>query len=92
MSHTPGPWTVEPCQDTFEVGILDKDGDLVAVTYNQKCVANARLMAAAPDLLDACKAILDDLNGIMPPELVQRFGSSRILLRNAVTKAEGREA
>lgn len=59
MSHTPGPWKANGnCVDT------GRGAAPVACAYdpddhnhvNEICKANARLIAAAPDLLAACKA------------------------------------
>jgi len=58
--HTPGPWTAKG-QYVFAgpdcIGICDTDNASV-----ERCEANARLMAAAPDLLEAlrtCIAMID---------------------------------
>ena len=55
MKHTPGPWEKRHSYG-IEINIFAGD-DLVAVAYaweGQKGNANARLIAAAPDLLAAC--------------------------------------
>ena len=67
MAHTPGPWVVGPIDDTV-VTHLGKDGiryEVAAVDgdYNDPdewpiMEANARLIAAAPDLLAALKEVL----------------------------------
>ncbi len=67
MSHTPGPWRYERATDGFRAP--DKD-DFQIVAQNSVCPgtvwggaftpegkANARLIAAAPDLLEALKAL-----------------------------------
>lgn len=62
MSHTPGPWKVS-------TGLIFSDGFLVADPFVgehenhppehfPEYAANARLIAAAPDLLAACEAAL----------------------------------
>jgi hypothetical protein len=74
MKHTPGPWTVERGHDgrigrdgrirDVQVTIalvtrgvdLDPDDDLGGPTFE----ANARLIAAAPELLAALKTLFDD--------------------------------
>src|SRR5438552_2211842 len=61
MSHTPGPWINRGC-DTIEGG----DGFTVARNYSDRNAerdtaeheANARLIAAAPDLFDALRSII----------------------------------
>lgn len=58
--------------------------------------ANARLIASAPELLAACKAVLDGLNsyedagGIVAAHLC-RSSVVQSLLRAAISKAEGKE-
>lgn len=54
--------------------------------------ANARLIAAAPDLLEACKAALKTLDwmaDLMPNN--ELATPQRAALRAAIAKAEGRE-
>ena len=72
--HTPGPWTTdeadhdEPYQDIrIQAG---KRGicrvwidDAPVHDYNAEQRANARLIAAAPDLLEALKALLNAESG-----------------------------
>ena len=56
--HTPGPWTVTP--DSFVMaGSRPSIGVARVITHAKEFVANARLIAAAPDLLDALKALVD---------------------------------
>lgn len=56
--HTPGPWRIE--NDT----ICSTDGDIAKMHF-QSCrgrnteKANARLIAAAPDLLRACSQLIE---------------------------------
>jgi hypothetical protein len=66
--HTPGPWTcgLRPMQDgVFIVEALGEQVDtLVATAHsnirtNQEATANARLIAAAPDLLAALIRVLE---------------------------------
>ena len=65
--HTPGPWTIH--NDTFPMEVRDvKNSDVVAkiggtglsVESPEECEANARLIAAAPELLEALNGISDD--------------------------------
>lgn len=69
MKHTPGPWVVKPDLDENGLGSFGicKDGDsTLAVTCGrvtprliEKARANAQLIAAAPDLLQALEYLLD---------------------------------
>jgi len=61
MAHTPGPWTVSG----NEINVKDKDGDFVATTLKydeavgtQQDYDNAKLIAAAPDLLAALESMI----------------------------------
>lgn len=67
-THTPGPWTLEP--------VLDQRGDETVAVYSAQglfityalprvsacaeLAANARLIAAAPDLLAALEDVMSD--------------------------------
>ena len=64
MRHTPGPWAVNPTGDigpwyvgTQDEGIADCD---LGFCGAEEFEANARLIAAAPDLLEACERLMRD--------------------------------
>jgi hypothetical protein len=71
--HTPGPWPIKVTGDRkrIRVGVGLVDGPRgydVAEVYSDDCdgeeaEANAHLIAAAPDLLDALCVAADYLNG-----------------------------
>ena len=100
MAHTPGPWVVGPIDDTA-VTHLGKDGiryEVAAVDgdYNDPdewpiMEANARLIAAAPDLLAVVKAMVVEycdytiINNLGNPETQHNIK----LARAAIAKAEG---
>lgn len=100
--HTPGPWfigTVD-CNHGKCEKIVDKHGRPVFDGNSDYCRiqgkdvffvdaydADLQLAAAAPELLEACKAALDHLDGCShgyPDELWDQ-------LETAITKAEGGE-
>ena len=65
--YTPGPWQVAETRHKYDTLIRNKDYDPVASTnfagYSPKtAAANARLIAAAPDLLEALKTSNDALS------------------------------
>jgi hypothetical protein len=64
--HTPGPWIV--C-GTYQPAIVAYDDSVVAnCPQNNGChEANARLIAAAPDLLDVLMEFLTDQETMNPP-------------------------
>lgn len=80
--HTPGPWT--HCQeDNFITtrdgrGLLEWQARSLHVTPEERD-ANARLIAAAPDLLKACRQALAALKGREHDQF----------LRDAIAKATG---
>lgn len=93
IKHTPGPWVataqgndtiyihdINPMGKTFgtiaEIGSDSKYPEIYAIDK-----ANAQLIAAAPDLLEALKNIENDDNSI-PPAIW-------LLVKNAIAKAEG---
>ena len=91
-THTPGPWVV---QESFNEGVnlLVKPvpGQVVAeVDKGPNMVGNARLIAAAPDLL----AALCELVGIAEFDLLDDksnvWRSALINANAAIAKAEGR--
>jgi len=61
--HTPGPWTVNGAGGTFaKIARLTPAGVIVSanrVPQPAEEISNARLIAAAPDLLEALKALHD---------------------------------
>lgn len=93
-SHTPGPWFVGGETDHGEILICsDARPTICAVDPGARewCTqANARLIAAAPDLLDALQSILPDAvaNHVGGPDTELRINSARA----AITKATGRIA
>lgn len=58
-NHSPGPWHIEP--DENDQIIVDASGENVGEAYGNSDstnVANARLIAAAPELLEALEGLL----------------------------------
>ena len=94
--HTPGPWevVVNPYStgryvysaDNRRLAIVnEKDAGLEA----DESRANARLFAAAPDLLDALELLMDYQNGPPLPSYGHRWNEAMELARAAIAKAEG---
>jgi hypothetical protein len=68
MSHTPGPWfsvrnehywEIRTASDRFEGSQIGNACSSEFVNDGQHAEANARLMAAAPDLLDFAKKVVE---------------------------------
>lgn len=84
FKHTPKPWVYNP--ETNEVRTLNgyyiAYADVDTPKYAEQEIANAKLIAAAPDLLEALMYVRDDLNMILgqKKELAK-------LINNAIEKA-----
>ena len=104
-AHTPGPWKVDspPRTVTFEPAFA-VNGDygpplafVLGSDDHPEVRANARLIAAAPDLLEALEAALpwidlargSDLNTDASHEAIDRIEAQA---RAAIAKAKGEEA
>lgn len=85
--HTPGPWESKDYDgDTTEIFACDADGTYVGRVNqeNPQHEANARLIAAAPDLFDAA------YNTLMAFESYEGPGDNELsFLMKAVKKALG---
>lgn len=66
-NYTPGPWDFwsgYTAFDQIEAEITAQDGDVVVAQYNnltEQGEFNARLIAAAPDLLEALEELVGDI-------------------------------
>jgi hypothetical protein len=85
-THTPAPWTLKP-QATNHQTLTGATAGLIADIHKDE---DARLIAAAPELLDACRCALADLEGIVD-ELPGDHPAYLTIqeLRAAITKATG---
>lgn len=88
LEHTPGPWNHDK---TFPTSVWANDiwiasTNVEAVRTLEEKTANARLIAAAPDLLEAPKAVLPELNEL-PTHAYHRLAP---IVHAAVSKAEAR--
>ncbi len=90
--HTPAPWHLTENSDGLARGIHGAHGPVLVNIVNwggisransENGQANARLIAAAPDLLEALVAVNDFISG--KPDAVEPFG----LVRAAIEKATG---
>jgi len=92
MSHTPGPWKAMKTEHGWHVGpqpdgvcsIWDNTDSATHATQE----ANARLLAAAPDLLEACEAIADAMSDAQPGGLA-RIRRALKQVADTIAKAKG---
>lgn len=94
IAHTPGPWARDGVTvfadlgdgiNACDIAVMINDGVLPLAQKE----ANACLIAAAPDLLEACKLAKSTLNVNGHTEQ-ERAGAVRIC-NAAIAKAEGRQ-
>lgn len=85
--HTRGPWETKPARIGRDVAIVAAGKFIVAEAFEDireageqspEVTANARLIAAAPDMLEALKAMLPFVHGLMEHEI-----------KKVIAKAEG---
>ncbi|KKN15544.1 hypothetical protein LCGC14_0984890 [marine sediment metagenome] len=84
MEHTPGPWVwgTSPEADHYFV-YQDKPGATAAVALVNG-LGDTHLIAAAPDLLEACEVVLKKL----PDGIANSYLSLKTQLQNAIAKAK----
>jgi hypothetical protein len=99
-AHTPGPWTLRSARLSGDVGIAagSYDGPIAEVFEELRrgvlrpevARANARLIAAAPDLLAACEDAVEELRAD-ENYVGDNGGEAEFLvkLRAAIAKARG---
>lgn len=94
-THTPGPWNIlwvnvaKDPRDNSAASIETGTGSIIALNLAKKehAEGNARLIAAAPDLLAACNRALTELaEPVMLHVALPRICAE---LRAAIAKAEG---
>lgn len=93
-----GPWVAtEPLSPMEGVPIRSQDGQRIATFHGDANgplppytdpVANATLAAAAPEMLEGCRAALDRLEAIESMFEVDSYGTTE-RLRLAIAKATG---
>lgn len=95
--HTPGPWRLErTAEGEFDGAVLAERGDnngtfrvclFKYMGHSETAEANARLISAAPELLEAIKELIH-----LPGYNAQAFGGAVPMAKilKAIDKAEGR--
>lgn len=100
--HTPGPWVVDPCWDILG-STDDGNGMVCQITTDAvpraEAIANARLIAAAPETTDALRKLVNEVSALggFGPEIEALIGVTnwRVLMtrvqeaREVLAKAEG---
>lgn len=96
--HTPGPWTVSDKNSYDDFNIRDGDKRVVAQAIHpwtvdnaaDEVAANARLIAAAPDLLAALEAVVRDVERVAKNDVI--WPATLKQARAAIRKATAERA
>lgn len=98
MKHTPGPWNLHAgyvygenmqkylIADTFDFMHTNKAAARHSCISPEESEANANLITAAPDLLEAAKALT---SGMYAGHVPERKYKQVVALRKAISKATG---
>lgn len=99
--HTPGPWILDYDKGTTQDILSRKHGGICTVRRagrhdNETFAANARLIAAAPELLSALRQTLDALeiaheyaSKTAPALACVKWAETKDAARSAIAQAEG---
>lgn len=96
-THTPGPWQMYPSSEQMQVNVGVPDsaiGHAIAFGNTQaEAQANARLIAAAPDLLAALQYVLDahDYDGALTMGTARLSPAIRARIEREIAKATGQD-
>lgn len=95
-THTPGPWTLNDARST-RVDLIDTQqghavGEIVWVDVRNP--ADARLIAAAPDMLETLREIVEWLDGAESFPIIRAVSCVQALhaARAAIVRATGGQA
>lgn len=96
MKYTSGPWKYRTVDESIG-GIDDDNGNVIGQSFdlaikdpkerNTVRIANAKLMAAAPELLEALKLIVEWQMAIMEGKSTKGYPGTEAVA--AINKAEG---
>ena len=99
MEHTPGTWkaagpSCSPLHDAGDYAIVDTDGAIIAETFRQvskdgtrPAEANAKLIAASPDMLEALEEIAGYRGSLYDNPKLNDWAGVAMLLKERARKA-----
>ena len=96
--HTPGPWTTDGKAETDTLDIVSPLGRITLIDCEfsdeseDVLTANARLISAAPDLLDVVKELYDLLSHYCDDDPSSEEWETLKAARAAIAKATGESA
>lgn len=83
--HTPGPWTAKEVGNNWLIETGPDGAGFIIPGYPDEMGANAKLIAAAPELLVALKWFIDDIDGTHT--VMVEFDADVARARAAIAKA-----
>lgn len=99
MQHTPAPWKIDnqniTTEDYMIIANLPRQihdrGTIAGENECQEKIANAKLIAAAPELLEALESIISDVGVHIPVAQIEGTPEYKryTLARAAIKKARG---
>lgn len=87
MNHTPGPWTVRQDGPAKIPAIESLSGPVAMLYAGESAAADARLIAAAPDLLAAVHGLLASCGPQHESETVEMYRERTALLQWHIDRA-----
>ncbi len=92
--YTPGPWTIEPRKCGFGYWVDATNKAICEIMHDENAEADARLVSAAPELLESLRMVMNVLPA-EPPAAGKLIGAERrhydaiMAAKAAIRKAEG---
>lgn len=74
MKHTQGPWRVDESFTELTIRSIEDEHIATIDGHLRYIRANARLIASAPNLLAACKAVRDKLEDCIHDSMAKEIG------------------
>jgi hypothetical protein len=86
IKHTPGPWVIDGSVNAENLDVINSEGRIAMIDdsrstgWNVPTInANARLIAAAPELLEALKDAIEIIEGTGLDASIQRAAIAKAL-------------
>lgn len=83
MSHTPGPWRHEPYENVYQSAVIGGLHQIALVHYDDFEQSNARLIAAAPELLEALENFIETVEHVDPGVYRDSIEQAQAAIRKA---------
>ncbi len=88
MSHTPGPWTLRPMSMNIDGYGVESLGEEKSICTGTKAINDARLIAAAPEMLAALEELVVLLEDVRSGDYKVDYFTAQPA-QQAIAKAKG---